>query len=322
MGNVRKPLRSENGDFTAKVLCLVSSLILCSRGLQAQSSQYEPDWQKAAGDRQTFEAASVRPSLPESRRKDNIDLGPMDSFSIAGGLFSTNVSLDNYIIFAYKIADASQYRSLGAQLPKWARSPAKFDVEAHVEGTATKDQLRLMMQALLKDRFKLSLHTETKQLPVYALMLADPGHPGPQLKPHPEALPCPVIPTSSPKGPEPPPACGLIQTWVDGGLFHMRMINVSMETIAGSLVPFLGRMGRLDDRPTIDRSGLRGKYDFTITFQPEPQSAPQGGTQEDAEMTGPVLEEALKKQLGLKLVKQTGSVNAYVIDHVELPSEN
>ena len=102
----------------------------------------------------------------------------------------------------------------------------------------------------------------------------------------------------------------------------MRMINVSMETIAGSLVPFLGRMGRLDDRPTIDRSGLRGRYDFTIAFQPEPQSSLQGGTQEEAEMTGPVLVEALKKQLGLKLVKQTGPVNAYVIDHVELPSEN
>ena len=321
MGNMEKLLRSKSGAFMAIVLCQVSSLILCS-ALQAQSSQSEPDWQKAAGGQQTFEAASVRPSLPDSRRKDNIDLGPMDSFSIAGGLFSTNVSLDTYVIFAYKIADASQYQYLGAQLPKWAKSPAKFDVEARVEGTPTKDQLRLMMQALLKDRFKLSLHTEMKQLPVYALMLDDLGHLGPQLKPHPETLPCPSIPTLPPKGPEPPPVCGLIQTWIDGGLFHMRMINVSMETIAGSLVPFLGRMGRLDDRPTIDQSGLRGRYDFTVAFQPEPQSSPQGGVQEEAEMTGPVLVEALKKQLGLKLVKQTGPVNAYVIDHVELPSEN
>ena len=178
MGNKRRLLRTRNGAFTTMVLCQISSLVLCS-GLQAQSSQFEPNWQKAAGDQQSFETASVRPSLPDSRRKDNIDLGPMDSFSIAGGLFSTNVSLDSYIIFAYKIADASQYRFLAAQLPKWARSPAKFDVEARVEGTPTKDQLRLMMQALLKDRFKLSMHTETKQLPVYALALADPGHAGP-----------------------------------------------------------------------------------------------------------------------------------------------
>lgn len=105
----------------------------------------------------------------------------MDSFSIAGGLFSTNMSLDSYIIFAYKIADASQYQYLASQLPKWASAPAKFDVEARVEGTPTKDQLRLMMQALLRDRFELSLHTKTKRLPVYAVRLADPSHPGLQL---------------------------------------------------------------------------------------------------------------------------------------------
>lgn len=321
MGDERRLFPTRNGGFRTMILIQMCSLVPCG-GMHAQSSQSEPDWQKAAGNQQAFETASVRPSLPDSRRKDNIDLGPMDSFSIAGGLFSTNVSLDSYMIFAYKIADASQYQPLSAQLPKWARSPAKFDVEARVEGTPTKDQLRLMMQALLKDRFKLSMHTETKQLPVYALVLADLGHPGSQLKPHPETLPCPEVPTSPPKGPEPPPVCGLIQTWVDGGLFHLRMINVSMEIIAGSLVPFLGPMGRLDDRPTIDRTGLRGRYDFTLAFQPEPQSSPQGGPQEETEVTGPVLVEALRKQLGLKLVKQTGPVNAYVIDRVEMPSEN
>ena len=103
----------------------------------------------------------------------------------------------------------------------------------------------------------------------------------------------------------------------------MRMIYVSMETIAGSLVPFLGSMGRMDDRPTIDRTGLPGRYDFSLAFQPEPpQSSSQGSTQEEADVNGPVLVEALRKQLGLKLVKQTGPVNTLVIDHVEMPSEN
>ena len=166
------------------------------------------------------------------------------------------------------------------------------------------------------------MHTQTKQLPVYALVLADSSHPGSQLKPHPETLPCPEIPLSPSKGPEPPPVCGLIQTWVDGGLLHLRMIDVSMETLAGSLVPFLGPMARLDERPTIDRTGLKGRYDFTLAFQPEPQTSPQSGPREETEMTGPVLVEALRKQLGLKLVKQTGPVNAYVIDHVEMPSDN
>ena len=307
--------------FTIAILGHLSSGVVSER-LQAQTSQPGPGWQKEAGGRQSFEAASVRPSLPDSRRRDNIDLGPMDSFSLPGGLFSTNVSLDSYIIFAYKIADASQYQSLSAQLPKWARSPTKFDIEARAEGRPSKDQLRLMMQALLEDRFKLAIHTETKQLAIYALVLNTPEKPGPELRVHPDSLPCPEIPTSAAHGPEPPPVCGLIQTWVDGGLFHMRMINVSMEIIAGSLVPFLGRMGDLEDRPTIDRTGLPGKYDFTIAFQPEPQSPSQDSAEGGPERNGPVLTEALKRQLGLKLLKQKGPVNAFVIDHVEMPSEN
>lgn len=246
----------------------------------------------------------------------------MDSFSLSGGIFSTNVSLDSYIIFAYKIADASQYESLSTQLPKWAKPSAKFDVEARVEGSPSKDQLRLMMQTLLEDRFKLAIHTESKQRPVYALVLNTPEKLGPQLRTHPDNLRCPDLPTTPAEGPEPPPVCGLIQTWKDGGLFHMRMIDVSMEVITGSLVPFLGRMGDLDERPTIDRTGLAGKYDFTIAFRPLSAQAAQGGEESGAERNGPELIEALKTQLGLKLVKQVGPVETFVIDHVEMPSEN
>jgi uncharacterized protein (TIGR03435 family) len=310
-----------NAVFTVAILGALSLGMLteCS---QAQTLQPGPDWQKEAGGKQSFEVASVRQSLPDSHRRDNIDLGPMNSFSLPGGLFSTNVSLDNYIIFAYKIADGSQYQSLSAQLPKWAKSPAKFDVEARAAGHPTKDQLRLMMQALLQDRFKLAIHTETKQLPVYSLVLDTRGKPGPQLRAHPASLPCPEIPTAAVQGPEPPPVCGLIQTWVEGGLFHLRMMDVSMDIIAGTLVPFLGRMGRLDDRPSIDRTGLTGMYDFTIAFQPEPQPNPQESADAQPERNGPTLTEALKKQLGLRLLRQEGPVNAFVIDHVEMPSEN
>jgi bla regulator protein blaR1 len=310
-----------NAVFTVAILGALS-LGMLTECLQAQTLQPGPDWQKEAGGKQSFEVASVRQSLPDSHRRDNIDLGPMNSFSLPGGLFSTNVSLDNYIIFAYKIADGSQYQSLSAQLPKWAKSPAKFDVEARAAGHPTKDQLRLMMQALLQDRFKLAIHTETKQLPVYSLVLDTRGKPGPQLRAHPASLPCPEIPTAAVQGPEPPPVCGLIQTWVEGGLFHLRMMDVSMDIIAGTLVPFLGRMGRLDDRPSIDRTGLTGMYDFTIAFQPEPQPNPQESADAQPERNGPTLTEALKKQLGLRLLRQEGPVNAFVIDHVEMPSEN
>ena len=246
----------------------------------------------------------------------------MNSFSLPGGIFSTNVSLDSYIIFAYRIADASQYQSLSAQLPRWAKPPAKFDIEARVEGNPTKDQLRLMMQALLADRFKLALHIETREMPVYALILNTPGKTGSQLRKHPDNVPCPEVPAIPTKGPEPPPVCGLIQTWTDGGLFHMRMMDVSLETLAGTLVPFLGRMGGFEGWPTIDRTDLGGSYDFTIAFQPISQQPSQDAPESVAERSGPELAEALKTQLGLVLVKQIGPAKVFVLDHVEMPSEN
>ena len=174
----------------AFALALLSQVGLGEIGncLYAQASTPQMGWRQNAAGKESFEVASVRPSLPDSRRRDNIDLGPMDSFSLQGGIFSTNVSLDSYIIFAYKIADASQYESLNAQLPKWAKSPAKFDIEARVEGSPSKDQLRFMVQSLLEDRFKLAIHTETKQRSVYALVLNTPEKLGPQLKAHPDNL--------------------------------------------------------------------------------------------------------------------------------------
>jgi uncharacterized protein (TIGR03435 family) len=294
-----------------------------SAGSQSQTSMpWLPDWQNVAGNKQSFEVASVRQSKPDSRRRDNLDLAPLDSFSLQGGLFSTNVSLDNYIIFAYKITDGSQYQSLAAQLPKWARSPNKFDIEARAAGTPTKRSTATHDASLVGRSLQTTPHTETKQLPVYALVLDNPSKIGTQLTVHPDNLPCPDIPTSAVHGPEPPSACGLIQTRRDGGLFHMRMLDVSMEVIAGYLAPVVGRMGGLDDRPTIDRTGLSGKYDFTIAFQPEPIPNPQDSTEVPSERSGPGLTEALKRQLGFRLLNQEGPVNTVVIDHVEIPSDN
>ena len=95
-----------------------------------------------------------------------------------------------------------------------------------------------------------------------------------------------------------------------------------MDVIAGTLVPFLGGLGGLDNRPSIDRTGLTGKFDFTLAFQPGSQPNPEGSADPQPERTGPTLTESLKKQLGLKLIKQKGPVDTFVIDHVEMPSEN
>jgi uncharacterized protein (TIGR03435 family) len=70
------------------------------------------------------------------------------------------------------------------QMPDWIKTE-RFDIEAKVEGDPTKDEMRLMMQSLLAERFKLAIHHETQQIPVFALVRAKPGQTGPKLVPHP-----------------------------------------------------------------------------------------------------------------------------------------
>jgi uncharacterized protein (TIGR03435 family) len=271
----------------------------------------------AAGSKMAFDIASVRQSSPDAPFKENVSLDALDAFPPNGGLFTANSGLPSYIIFAYKIVDTSQYSSLTAQLPKWAQTN-KFTIEARADSSPSKDQMRLMMQSLLEDRFKLAVHVESRHLPVYALVLDKPGKLGPQLKPHPGEVLCPTTPSPHPSGPAPAPFCNVLQMWPVNSQWHARMMALTMEQIADHLVTPIGAgWGGLDHRPALDQTGLSGRFDFDIEFTPQQRIA---DAQPDA--FGPTFTEALKNQLGLKLVKQTGSVNVFVIDHIEMPSPN
>ena len=100
-----------------------------------------PEWQKAAGGKMEFEVASVRQSALDAPRRGYVDLLPFDGPPPASGLFSANLQLLNYMLFAYKIVDTSQTRQLMGQLPKWAET-TQFNIEARSEVTPTRDQLR------------------------------------------------------------------------------------------------------------------------------------------------------------------------------------
>jgi len=106
--------------------------------------------------------------------------------------------------------------------------------------------------------------------------------------------------------------------WPVDDQWHARMMALTMEQIADHLVTPVGTgWGGLDHRPALDQTGLSGRFDFDIEFTPQRRTAdgqPEG--------FGPRFTEALKNQLGLKLVKQTGPVNVFVIDHIEMPSPN
>jgi uncharacterized protein (TIGR03435 family) len=290
-----------------------------------------PQWQIDAGGKMEFDIASVKPDTAAqsaTTTHSNIPLGPQDAFSPTGGLLSsTNWPLSQYMVFAYKLT-AAQFRAVQAALPKWANSD-RYDIQARASGNPTKDQFRLMMQALLADRFKLAIHYETKQLPVMALELDKPGKLGPKIQLHPSDVPCstaPLPPGSAPGAiptvaggfPEP---CGELIGWPSEnppGRILVGARNVPL-TMFSTLIdnPATGI-----DRPVLDKTGLEGKYDFIFEFTPQFNGPLPPGANFTPDPTGPTFQEALKEQLGFRLVPQTGPVDVIVIDHVEEPSAN
>jgi uncharacterized protein (TIGR03435 family) len=184
-----------------------------------------------------------------------------------------------------------------------------------------------MMQSLLADHFRLAIHYETRQVPVFVLLVNQPGTLGPLLQQHPDDSPCPTT-FRSPSPSDPPqtidsrfPAtCGGLMGMDPSapGRFRAGARNVPMELIASSMAE--GASGL--DRPVLDRTGLAGKFDFAIEFSPQPDVLSAPGANLRSDPTGPTFAGALKEQLGLRLEPRTGPFDVLVIDNVEEPSAN
>jgi bla regulator protein blaR1 len=287
-----------------------------------------PQWQIDAGGKMTFDVASVKPdnAAPSQQTvSSNMPISATDALKPTGGLFSAkNYPLFLYIVFAYKLP-SSQANALFTALPKWANT-TRYDIEAHAAAgmNPTKDQYRLMMQALLADRFKLAIHYEIKQLPVVALVLDKPGKLGPKIQQHPADQPCSRVPVSL-GSPVPattaegfPMTCGVFIVWFDAGRMHAGARDLDLQMMASNMTnPGLYGI----DRPVLDKTGLTGRYDLVFDFTPTLTGPlPAGSPQFDE--SGPTFQEALKAQIGFKLEPQTGPVNVFVVDHVEEPSAN
>jgi len=276
--------------------------VLAAPRLRAQA----PTGQSAAdsADRPAFDVVSVK----VNRSGSGLALiAPQ-----AGGLFTaTNVTLNNLIITAFHLMPHQLYG-----LPEWGASE-HFDIEARAEGNPTRDQINLMLQPLLEDRFKLAVHHETRQLPVFALVLSKPGKTGPGLLPHSDDTKCPdpAGPPLPPRSDMPAPCGGLISM----NLFPTARISGNKFTMAMLAV----RLSGVVDRIVVDRA-LSGVFDMNFTFAPLPppgaQVPPGAGASDPS--GPPSIFTALQEQLGLKLEPQTGPVDMLVIDHVEEPSPN
>jgi len=285
----------------------------------------------AAQTTQTFEVASVRPSKSDESPYSNFPLGPGDVYVPNGGLFSArNLPLITYIFFAYKII-GNQGQYLVPQLPGWTRTE-RFDVQAHADGNPGKDDMRLLMRALLADRFHLAMHRETREVPVLALVLAKPGKTGPSLQPHLDTAPCPTNapnPSQQPTPQMPAPT----QTVAGGfpalcnGIFGMPPATPGHQHIGGRnlTLAFLADSlsgGANLGRPMIDKTGLTGTFDFTLEWAREQRLSADPGAEPPTDNPGPSFQEALEDQLGIKLQSDKASINVYVLDHVEHPTEN
>jgi uncharacterized protein (TIGR03435 family) len=248
----------------------------------------------------TYDVVSIKPnkSGPGMMRIGNF----ADKFS------GTNISLKMLIMNAYGLKIEDQISGLSG-----AMSSAGFDIEAKMDEDTiaafeelSKDdsakQRRLMLQALLADRFHLKIHHETRDLPMYSLVVAKGGF---KLK---EADPNDTYP-NGPKGLDGVSHPGMMM--INNGKLTARAIPIS------NLVDTLARQLR---RPVTDNTGLKGKYDIALEWAPEEMPGESPAT--TAAPSGPSIYTALQEQLGLRLDSTKGPVDTIVVDHVELPSEN
>ena len=238
-----------------------------------------------------FEVASV---------KENTNNGPSNFVPRRSGdlIIMHNTRLFAIFNYAYRLTETYQMEGYDRFQEGWKW----YDIEARAPGGATEDQIRLMFQSLLADRFKVRVHRETKEIPGFELVtdkgkskLMRTSSEGP-MKATIEG-----VPVSQAAG-----TCG-------GSMLHegVRMIchAVSMNTIA---TQFSAQM----HAPVVDDTGLTGTYDLDILFLPEERRLDP-----NAPLT-PSFEQALQEELGLKLQKGKGPVEVLVIDSVSKPSEN
>lgn len=258
-----------------------------------------------SADKPRFEVASVKPSASDPLAF------PRSSPPSPGRFTALDATLRVLILLAYG-NDFRDSQIVGG--PDWLTS-RRFDIQAKAEdAAASREAMFPMLRTLLEERFQLKVHTETREMPLWALVVArDDRRLGPNVKssttdcsnPAPltgadvaallragRAAPCVIMPGTSP---------------VAGGT-TLRGNGVSMEALAASLSGATRQVVH-------DRTGLSGLYDWELTFERPGRGVASAPSTSDS----PALTTALQEQLGLKLESTRGPVEVLVIDSAALP---
>ncbi len=245
-----------------------------------------------------FEAVSIKPNKSGNGAPA---IHPMPG----GRLIATGATLRDLIKWAYGVRD----NQISGE-PGWVDSE-RYDIAAKADGNPRYDflqpMLETMFQSVLEDRFKLALHRDTKEVPIYLLVVAKNG---PKIHAVEEGD-CPEVPT--PQNP-----CRDLRP---DKFAHLTAQKAPMAALAVVLAAFTGRN-------VLDKTGLKGSFSYMLDWTsylqpPEPRGnqPPPPGVFDPASME-PAISQAIEEQLGLKLESSNGPVDTVVIDHAERPSEN
>ena len=256
----------------------------------------------------SFEVASIKPWRPSTVTSPVGAGSPRKKFALVGAAPPVGERVhfigqaELLIEAAYGLPFSSSNRIVGG--PDWIRSESdRYEVigkidDAHyaaiqkMSPAEQQEQVSLMEQSLLTDRFKFRAHIENREMPRYALAVAKGGSKLERAHDDDKSQ---------------------LSFVRNGQESELRATGVSVEELARS--PFL----RIDDRLIVDRTGLQGRFNFMLRFRDNP-NADIGGSGDDG--SAPALPAALQGQLGLKLVPENGPVPVVVIDQIERPSEN
>jgi uncharacterized protein (TIGR03435 family) len=272
-----------------------------------------PRWISYAQQLPTFEVASVKRSGPDSVRMSNGGPGTRDP-----ELYTFKRAVLRDLVFNAYGLDFYREQVAG---PGWIDSEP-YDVATRIPPGTTKDQFRLMLQGLLAERFKLQVHRESRVLPVYTLVVAKGG---PKLTPSnvsPGSVAAPPAASQDKDGFPVLPAgrAGMAASYSfgpSGPIAHWRAQGQTMAAFARMLSSSSLNAGR----PVIDKTGLDGKYDFTLAYD-IPQRAEDGANPvaSDPQLS---IADAVEQQLGLRLIDTKQALDVIVVDRAErVPAEN
>ena len=271
----------------------------------------------------TFEVATVKLSPP---REPGEPQGRVGCFRAPGSktrFMCARASLSMIAMYAY---DLQPYELR----PQFSTDTSEFNIEAKLPADITAEQIPVMLRSLLSERFKLAFHREKAEVKGYALVVARSGS---KLK---ESMP--GAPVSGEVRPAPGPVKdadgfvyipGLRNTLVVGsanGLTRWVGTNVAVDSDLRNAPHLTRLLNSLTGLPVIDATGLKGKYDFTLTFSSDRMAATEPSESNGVLPSGDVgltVFKALEEQLGLRLESKKITVNLFVIDHVDKsPGEN